>query len=136
VLMARTPPSLKLVVACELEDAALARDLRAGGVTIEPVDHVWLVSAASRNRTAPALMLLEAGCPAGASDEGTTAMHWAAYHGNADLVAGLLKGGAPTDARDPQYEGTPLAWAEHGSKEGHPRAGADYARVLELLRQA
>jgi ankyrin repeat protein len=133
LLMTRTPPSLKLAVACELEDAALARELRAQGVTIEPVDHVRLAAAASRNRTVPALMLLEAGCAAGAAAEGTTALHWAAYHGNADLVAALLKGGAPTDARDPEYHGTPLGWAEHGSKEGRPRTGADYPRVLDML---
>src|SRR6185369_3949776 len=116
-LMARTQPSLKLAVACEFEDAALARELRAQGVTIDPIDHVRLVSAARANRTAAARMLLEAGCSAAASDEGSTAMHWAAYEGNVDLVEALLDYGAPRNVRDARFQGTPFDWAEHGSRD-------------------
>jgi ankyrin repeat protein len=133
VLMTRTPPSLKLAVACELEDAAFAEDLRGQGVAIEPVDQVRLVGAAHRRRTAVARMLLESGCAPGVVDEGATALHWAAYHGNADLVQALLAHGAPTDARDAQYHGTPRGWAEHGSQEPGPKRDADYPRVLEML---
>jgi len=133
VLMTRTSPSLKLAVACEFEDGALARDLQGQGVSIEPVDHARPVGAASRNRTAVARLLLEAGCPAGVRHEGATALHWAAYHGNADLVAALVERGAPTDVRDAEYQAAPRGWAEHGSGERRHRAGADYPRVLELL---
>jgi ankyrin repeat protein len=134
-LMTRSPASLRLAVACELEDAALARDLRAAGVTIEPIDHVRLVGAASRGKTTAARMMLEAGCHAGAIDEGATALHWAAYQGNADLVSVLLERGAPRDVRDARFQGTPQQWAEHGAKDGGPKSAADHARVMTLLRQ-
>ena len=133
VLMTRTPPSLKLAVACELEDADFAQDLRTQGVTIEPVDHAALVGAASRRRTAVARMLLESGCAADVVDEGATALHWAAYHGNAALVEALLERDAPTDVRDAQFQGRPRDWAEHGSREGGAKPGADYPRVFALL---
>ena len=136
VIMSRTPASLKLAVACELEDAALATELRAEGVTLEPPDQIRLVGAASRGRAAVVRMLLDAGCPAGVIDEGATALHWAAYQGNAELVEALLTRGAPTDVRDAQYQGTPRDWAEHGSREPGPKPGTDYPRVLQRLAQA
>jgi ankyrin repeat protein len=136
VLMTRTPPSLKLAAACEIEDAPLAEQLRQQGAAIEPIDQGRLVGAARRGRTAAATLMLEAGCPAGVIDEGATALHWAAYHGNADLVAALLRHGAPTDVRDARFQGTPRGWAEHGANEGGSKPAADYPRVLELLRVA
>jgi ankyrin repeat protein len=133
VLMTRTPPSLRLAVACEIEDAPLAEQLREQGVAIEPIDQGRLVGAASRRRTAAAKMMLEAGCSAGVIDEGATALHWAAYHGNADLVAALLKHRAPTDVLDARFQGTPRGWAEHGANEAGRKPAADYPRVLALL---
>jgi ankyrin repeat protein len=99
---------------------------------IEPDDHVWLVAAASRNKTAAARLLLDAGWPP-AAGAGVTALHWAGYQGNAELVRDLLARGAPRDARDPEYQGTPHDWAQHGERNGACRAG-DYAAVLEWLR--
>ena len=135
VLMTRTPPSLKLAAACELEDVALAGELRAQGVAIESIDQNRIVGAASRGRAEGVRLFLEAGCPAGVTDGGATALHWAAYHGNADLVATLLHHGAPTGVRDARFQGTPRDWADHGSREDRPKPGADYPRVLELLGQ-
>jgi ankyrin repeat protein len=135
ILLSCSPASLKLAIACESGDERLARDLRAEGATIEPLDHGRLVAAASRGQTAAARRLLDAGCAAAAIDEGATALHWAAYHGNADLVAVLLQHAAPTDVRDARFDGTPRDWAEHGARESRPHPGADYARVIELLRQ-
>lgn len=133
VLMTRTPPSLKLAVACEIEDTALAEELRGQGVTVEPIDQVRLVTAASQGRNVAVRMLLDAGCEASVVDEGATALHWAAYQGNASLVETLLDRGAPVDVRDARFQGTPLDWADHGSREGACRAAADYSRVLALL---
>jgi ankyrin repeat protein len=132
-LMARTPASLQLAVACEIEDRHLVRELRDRGTAVEAADHARLVAAASRDRTAAALLMLEAGWPAAAADEGVTALHWAAFHANITLVSALLQRGAPTDVRDREYQGTPRQWAEHGPEHGGRGDAAGYARVLELL---
>ena len=52
------------------------------------------------------------------------------------LVEALLDYGAPRNVRDARFQGTPFDWAEHGSRDNRSRPGADYPRVLELLRQA
>jgi ankyrin repeat protein len=131
VLMARSPASLQLAAACLLEDRARASQLT--GTSVEPDDRVWLLAAASRNRTEAARMMLHAGWPAVTDSQTTTALHWAAWHGNAELAKALLDRGAPTDRRDVQYHGTPRDWAEHGAREQHGRAGADFDAVLRLL---
>jgi hypothetical protein len=132
-LMARSPASLALAAACAVEDEGLVERLLAARPAIDVDDHVWIVAAASRNKTTTAGMLLGAGWPA-ALDAPVTPLHWAAYHGNAALAGMLLGRGAPRDVRDAQYHGTPLDWARHGAEHGSRRDGADYAAVLELLR--
>lgn len=131
-LMARSPASLKLAVACLMEDERLAREL--AGTAIDRDDHVWLVTAASRNRTSAARLLLEAGWPAAVEGQSATALHWAAYHGNADLVAALLERGAPRDVRDAEHQGTPLDWAYFGSEHAAPGRAADFERTIAALR--
>jgi ankyrin repeat protein len=135
VLMTRTPPSLKLAIACEVGDEALAREMRAHVPAIDPADTSRLVAAASRGKADVARRLLEAGWPATAADHGTTALHWAAYHGQADLVAALLERGAPANVADAEYNATPYGWAEHAMRNNPSVSSADYTRVLELLKQ-
>jgi hypothetical protein len=129
-LMARSPESLRLAVACQIEDRELVESLR--GTAIDAADVVWLTAAASRNRSAAARLMLDAGWPASGEGQGATPLHWAAYHGDADLVRALLDKGASPQARDPRYQGTPRDWARHGVDHGGP-AAANYAAVLELL---
>jgi ankyrin repeat protein len=58
---------------------------------------------------AAALQLLDAGAEVGAakSADGTTALHWAAHHGQLQLVQRLLKAGANANARN-DYGSTPM----------------------------
>src|SRR5262249_2682791 len=56
-----------------------------------------------------ALLALKADVAAGQAD-GMTALHWAAYHDNADFVTLLLKAGAPAKAEN-MFGVTPLALA-------------------------
>jgi hypothetical protein len=52
-----------------------------------------------------------------------TALHGAAYNGNAAMVQLLLEHGAETAARDCSFDATPLEWARHNNQED----------VIELL---
>ena len=49
--------------------------------------------------------------------DGTTALHQAAFEGNAELVEELLARGADISLRDVMYDGTPAGWAEAGGNE-------------------
>ena len=49
--------------------------------------------------------------------DGTTALHQAAFEGNAELVEELLARGADLSLRDAVYDGTPSGWAEAGGNE-------------------
>ncbi|HET7130701.1 MAG TPA: ankyrin repeat domain-containing protein, partial [Gammaproteobacteria bacterium] len=70
-----------------------------------------LVDAASQGDHAAALAELERGADAKAkAPDGTTALHWAAYHDDADLVARLIKAGADVNAAN-DYGSTPLGEA-------------------------
>jgi ankyrin repeat protein len=77
--------------------------------------------------------LLAAGVPVTATgDMGATALHWACWHGYADLVAILLAHGAPIAAEDAQFHGVPAGWFCHGLQNCNS-AGSDYAEVARLL---
>jgi ankyrin repeat protein len=133
-LMARTPPSLELALACQAGDDARVAELRARVTAIDPADHVWLFAAASRNRGEAARRMLEAGWPAAVADDGVTALHFAALYGDAALVRALLQHGARRDVTDPRYGGTPRQWAEHGAADRSGNRGGDFPATLDLLR--
>ncbi len=73
--------------------------------------------AAAHGRTDVLALLHDLGIPITApSVHGATALHWAAWHGNGDVVAWLLAHGSPVDVRDKTYGSSPLAWACHGAR--------------------
>ena len=70
-----------------------------------------IVDAAAANERAAVLAALEAGADASArSRDGTTALHWAVYYDDVDLVERLIAAGADVDAVN-DYGSTPLAEA-------------------------
>jgi ankyrin repeat protein len=74
--------------------------------------------------------------------DGQTGLHWAAYGGHVDIVRLLLERGAPVDARDQTYGGTPLDWALYAWRSGpeeeanssNYKSGAYYDAVALLVR--
>ncbi|HSE53632.1 MAG TPA: ankyrin repeat domain-containing protein [Gemmatimonadales bacterium] len=140
-LMAQSPPALQLAVACEVVDENRARRLVAEtpGIlaSLTAADRRRLPAAATDNRFDAVRLMLALGWPTGErGQEGGTALHWAAFHGNAEMVRELLGHGADRSVRDPSYDGTALNWARYGAEHGwHPERG-DYSATIEALQGA
>jgi ankyrin repeat protein len=141
VLMDRTPEAMKLAVACELGDADLVAHLLATrpdlAATLTPDEQRRLPDAAQNNNTAAVRRLLDAGWRADARGQhNATALHWAGFHGNAEMADVLLRHGAPVNLKGDDYDGTPLDWALHGAKRPEQCSTGDYAATIAALRAA
>src|SRR5947209_17533974 len=78
-----------------------------------------------------------AGWPVNTLDAtGTTALHWAGFHGNAALMRVLLAARPDLEVRERQFSGTPLNWLLHGSIHGWRAKTGDYVGALNLLLDA
>src|SRR5262249_739605 len=91
LLMERTPPALKLAVACGLGDPALVTRLLAGHPALVSAltdDELRrLPMAAQNNNTKGVRLMLESGWPVATVDrQGVSALHWACWHGNAEMA--------------------------------------------------
>jgi ankyrin repeat protein len=75
------------------------------------------VADAARNNNCPAVRaMLRRGFPVTArSQHGATPLHWAAFHGNPEMMEEILRYNPPIEAQDRQYEGTAMAWLIHGA---------------------
>jgi ankyrin repeat protein len=141
LLMQHTPAPLKLALACEAGDDAAVEKLlgdhpdiaREIGGDLEK----RLLAAADAGNSRAVDLMLSAGWSASASDErGVTALHWAAFHGNAALVRTLIRHGADVNVRERTFGGTPAGWAEHGAQNRWNSDSGDYPAVLEALAAA
>jgi ankyrin repeat protein len=141
LLMARSPDDLKLAVACQLGDAELAGQIRSAkpgiAAKLTPDERRKLVDAAERNDARAVRLMIEAGWPVDTRREHKqTALHWAGFHGNAEMARVLIERGAPLNVKDDQFAGTPLGWAMHGSIHGWHAQTGDYAGTVEALLAA
>lgn len=115
----------------------LVRALLDAGAYVDFRNGDPLHAAASLGAIDVAFMLLDAGASSDAiGPGGETPMHWAAFIGAEDLVGRLIALGAPLEARDTHWNGTPLAWAIHGWSESPVPAdrGGHREVVLRLAR--
>ena len=93
-------------------DAAAAVDASSGLAGRAMVESVTL------GETAIVRALLDAGVDVDSRrGDGATALHQAAFDGNAELVEELLARGANLSLRDDVYDGTPTGWAHAGGHE-------------------
>jgi ankyrin repeat protein len=140
LLFERTPSGLKLVEACWLGDEARVRSLRAEAPsvadTLSDQERQLIAHAARNNRTMTVRLMLECGLPVDArSQHQATPLHWAAFHGNAEMTREILLRRPSLEALDADFKATPLGWAMHGSEHGWHQTG-DYALTVDLLLRA
>jgi len=109
------------------QQGRLAEAVRAVDVREAPAEGVVLESAALGEATI-LFALLDAGANINARrGDGATALHLAAFGGNAALVDKLLARGADATLRDHVFDGTPAGWAFAG---GHEELGKALATRL------
>ena len=141
LLLERCPPEEKLLNACWLHDEAMVNALLAQQPTLAAAlgaaGRRQLAHAARNNDTAAARLMLTAGLPVDTfSQHHATPLHWASWHGNAELVRLILPHHPPLENADNEFEGTPLIWAIHGSEHGWYRKNGDYGTTVNLLLDA
>jgi uncharacterized protein len=100
---------------------AVMAALSAAAVVAQAADSLPDVAAAGNSATALALVAAKADVNA-RQDDGTTALHWAAYHDDLPLLRQLLKAGAKANVAN-DYGSTPLA-------EAAERADPEAIRLL------
>jgi ankyrin repeat protein len=140
-LWARSPADVRFLQACWDGDLAAARTAaEAGGIVARNFptsDRRHLAHAARNNNLAAVKTMLELEFPLdGTSQHGATALHFAAYHGNAAMVKLLLPHGPSLTVKDADFGGPPFGWALHGSYSSWFRQSGDYGAVVELLIEA
>ena len=130
----------RFIGACMRADRSTAERLLArypdlrGGLTDD--DRAAVVEAAgSGTADAVALMLGLGFSPHARNNLGEQPLHTAAYAGHADAVRLLLEAGADVEARDDNFDGTPLAYATVGSGERAGQLG-DWIETVRLLVEA
>ena len=138
LLMQRSPLGLRFAMACDVGDEALAKSLLAKHPDLiakqPPRAFRRIIGAAARNNARAVGMMLSGGWPANVQGEkDQTPLHWAAFHGNVEMVRELLLHHASLDAEEQEFKGTPLGWALYGSEHGWRRDAGDYPRTVEAL---
>src|SRR6185436_12545420 len=92
---------------------------------------------ARNNNLAAVRTMLAAGLPVDAlGQHGATPLHWAAFHGNAEMAREILRFNPPLEFTDADFKSTPLGWAIHGSEQGWYCRTGDYPATGELLLRA
>jgi hypothetical protein len=138
LLMDHSPDDLKLAVACEVGDEATFEALtRSRPVGPDGRDVRKVADAARDNNAAAVRLMLRAGWPVDARGQhNATPLHWAAWHGNAEMVAAVLAHRPPLEDDANDFHATPLGWATHGSENGWHRHKGDYVATVRLLCEA
>jgi hypothetical protein len=105
--------------------------------TLSEADQRKLPDAAQSNNTKAVRLMLEAGWPVDApGDMGATALHWAGFNGNAEMIREILKFHPTLGLESREYKGTALGWAIFGSGNGWRRDIGDYVGTVQALLEA
>jgi ankyrin repeat protein len=141
LLMKHTPENLKLALACELGDEAAFQEFlsrnRNAIQNLSDEQLKKLPNAAQNNNTKAVRLMLEAGWPVDTpGDAGATALHWAGFHGNAEMIREILPFHPTLELKSRDYAGTALSWTVFGSGNGWHRDTGDYVGAIRALLDA
>jgi ankyrin repeat protein len=141
LLMERSPADVKLLAACWAAGEAEVKSLLAEHPNLVAVlsnAHRRQVAHAARNNNLAAVrVMLAAGLPVDAlGQHSATPLHWAAFHGNAEMIQEILRYNPPLELLDADFRSTPLGWAIHGSENGWYCRTGNYAATVQSLLEA
>ena len=141
LLMEHSPAEVKLLTFCWLGDETSMNSLLAERpnlvASLAEADRRQLAHAARNNDIAAVRLMLAAGLPLDTRGQHrATPLHWAAWHGNAEMVESILGYNPPLELADVEFPGTPLGWAIHGSENGWYCRTGNYAATVETLLKA
>jgi ankyrin repeat protein len=96
-----------------------------------------VADAARNNKVVTVRAMLRRGFPVTAlSQHGGTPLHWAAFHGNLDMLESVLSHNPPIHARDRQFHGTPMDWLIHGALDPWGMSTGRHHECARLLLDA
>jgi ankyrin repeat protein len=141
LLLERSPIDVRLIDACWMGDEPTVQTIRrehpAIVQSLSEADRRQVAHAARNNESAVVRLMLECGWPVDPkSQHQATPLHWAAFHGNAEMTETILRFGPPLEATDADFNSTPLGWAIHGSEHGWYCRTGDYGATVESLIRA
>jgi Ankyrin repeat len=141
LLLRHASPAQRLLAACAVGDRVAAEAVVAGHPNVVAKlssDQMRLFAdrAHANDGAAVALMLDLGFDPLARGVDGWEAIRWGAFHGNAEMVKGLLAHDAPIGVPDPTYGGTPLGQCLYGSLHGWQRDSGDFVTTVRLLLEA
>ena len=141
LLMNHSPSDVKLLASCWAGDEptvkSLLRDHPDVAASLLNAYARQIADAARNNNLAAVRLMLAAGLPADARGQhGGTPLHWAAFHGNAEMAREILRFHPSLECKDTDYNATPLGWAIHGSENGWYCRTGNYPATVELLLEA
>jgi ankyrin repeat protein len=141
LLMERSPSDVKLLAACWNADEGRVKSLLETDANIvaklSAAYRRHVAHAARNNNLAAVRVMLVTGLPVDAlGQHRATPLHWAAFHGNAEMIREILRYNPPLELTDADFQGTPLRWAIHGSVHGWYCRTGNYAATTELLLKA
>jgi ankyrin repeat protein len=141
LLMEQSPGDVKLLAACWGNDEAAVNSLLAEhhnlAAGLSNAYRRQVAHAARNNNLAAVRVMLAAGLPVDAlGQHGATPLHWAAFHGNAEMTREILRYNPPLELADADYSLTPLGWGIYGSENGWYCRTGDYPATVETLLKA
>jgi len=140
-LMERSPDEEKLLNACWFHDEAMVNDLLAQrpglAALLPPAGRRHVAHAARNNDVIAARLMVAAVLPVNTfSQHHASSLHWAAFHGQAELAKLLIDHGAALENADNEFKGTPLNWAMYGSQNAWHLESGNYPATVEVLLAA